>query len=240
MGKYGGSGEPSPGTHSREEVVRSCKGLVELLAIKLMGNKKAGFDLSDLISEGYVGLLQAIDKFDSSQGASFRTFAEYRITGCMKDFLRSLDQLKKTYREREKQIQPLLEAGKSVEEIAQDLHLSIEVIEESIRVIQGGAVVGYLEDLPSYRKTNLRNIWDSEEKNALEQLIEHNDVNLIREIVQSLPLKHRLVIQCIYFEDMRQEDIARVLDVVPGRISQIHRESLDILKKKAREFSKIK
>ncbi len=52
----------------------------------------------DAIQCGYVGLLQAAERFDPDAGAQFRTFAERRIRGAIQDFLRDSDSLSRRHR----------------------------------------------------------------------------------------------------------------------------------------------
>lgn len=45
----------------------------------------------DLVQEGFVGLVQAVERFDPQRGLSFSTFATYRIAGSIKDAIRDID-----------------------------------------------------------------------------------------------------------------------------------------------------
>ena len=46
------------------------------------------YQFDDLVSEGFIALFKAAEKFDPTKGASFTTYATLRIKGQMKDYLR--------------------------------------------------------------------------------------------------------------------------------------------------------
>jgi RNA polymerase sigma factor for flagellar operon FliA len=46
------------------------------------------YEINDLVSEGYKGYADACQKFDASRGVSFKTYAEFRIKGAIKDYFR--------------------------------------------------------------------------------------------------------------------------------------------------------
>lgn len=71
----------------QDELVTSCDKLVQSLARKYAGSHGA-CSLEDLAGEGYVGLLQAAQKFQPGRGIRFSTFAAPRIRGAMLDLLR--------------------------------------------------------------------------------------------------------------------------------------------------------
>lgn len=57
-------------------------------------------DFDELVSVGYVGLILAVDTFEQERGIQLKTYAQYRIRGAMFDYLRSLDWVKRTERDR--------------------------------------------------------------------------------------------------------------------------------------------
>ena len=57
-------------------------------------------DIDDLASAGIMGLLDAIEKFDPTKGASFKTYAGYRIRGAILDEIRALDWVPRSVREK--------------------------------------------------------------------------------------------------------------------------------------------
>ena len=94
-----------PAALSPNELVLRTRTMVDAIAYSLLSDVPPEVERSDLISEGYVGLVQAAQKFDVSKGVKFETFAYRRIYGAMCDFLRGLDILPRTAREKMKLIE---------------------------------------------------------------------------------------------------------------------------------------
>lgn len=69
----------------RDAIVLQLSGLVESAARKFVGS---GEPIEDLIQEGYLGLLNALDLYDPQKGVKFTTYATHLIIGQIKHYLR--------------------------------------------------------------------------------------------------------------------------------------------------------
>ena len=85
---------------TREAAILQNVVLVRDIARRFRGRVPPCITLDDLVSAGTVGLIQAVDRFDSSRGRKFKTYAQHRIHGAMLDFLREEDPLSRTERRR--------------------------------------------------------------------------------------------------------------------------------------------
>ena len=65
--------------------------MVRFLALRIRERLPQQVEMEDLISAGIVGLMDALQKFDSTKKVQFRTYAQFRVRGAMLDSLRSLD-----------------------------------------------------------------------------------------------------------------------------------------------------
>src|SRR5438132_4582378 len=106
---------------------------VRLIARRIQERLPDNISLDDLVSIGVIGLISAIDRFDSSHNVKLKTYAEYKIRGAILDSLRGLDWAPRQQRKRSKQIEAAISAAEqrlhrspSEEEIAAQLGLSIE------------------------------------------------------------------------------------------------------------------
>src|SRR5512141_2198314 len=61
---------------------------VEALARRMAASMPHSIDISDLVQDGVVGLIDAAKRFDEDRGIKFETFAERRVRGAMIDALR--------------------------------------------------------------------------------------------------------------------------------------------------------
>jgi RNA polymerase sigma factor for flagellar operon FliA len=74
----------------RDRLVEQHLSLVQAIAAKLKRSLGRSIDYDDLVGYGTKGLLEAATRFDPTQGATFTTFAYYRIRGAMLDGLRTM------------------------------------------------------------------------------------------------------------------------------------------------------
>ena len=86
------------GRIKQSELLTQYMPLVRRQALTLQVRLPASIELDDLIQAGMVGLLEALGRFDATQGATFATFASQRIRGAMMDELRTRDWLPRSVR----------------------------------------------------------------------------------------------------------------------------------------------
>jgi RNA polymerase sigma factor for flagellar operon FliA len=78
---------------------------VQPIAERMRSTLPGHVDVDDLVQEGFLGLSDAMDRFDPAHGAKFETFSSRRIGGSMQDWLRSLDHVPRLMRRRAKIVQ---------------------------------------------------------------------------------------------------------------------------------------
>jgi RNA polymerase sigma factor for flagellar operon FliA len=202
----------------------------------------------DLISAGMVGLIDAVDGYDAGRGCSLKTYSGLRIRGAMLDELRRQDWVPRTVHR----------DGKIYERAAQKLgqKLGREAVPEEIR-LELGMTVQAFEQFSTRAQTSamfsLNESWSDEDGNAIdrvdllpcletrtpfEEAVGEEDRLLLREELKRLPRTEKLVLSLYYMEDLRQKEIAKMIEVKESRVSQIHTEALKRLTaamRKARE-----
>src|SRR6185312_15960066 len=89
----------------REQLILDHLPQVRLIARRIHERVPASVSLDDLISTGILGLIAAIDRYDSSQEVKLKTYAEYKIRGAILDSLRDLDWAPRQQRKRAKLIE---------------------------------------------------------------------------------------------------------------------------------------
>ena len=94
-----------PPAADREAVVREFLPSIKFHAAKLKLRLPPNIEMDDLVSSGIVGLLDALDRFDSSRGIKFKTYAEFRIRGTMLDYLREMDWFPRSARQSANRLQ---------------------------------------------------------------------------------------------------------------------------------------
>jgi RNA polymerase sigma factor for flagellar operon FliA len=89
---------PAVPTADREADVRAFLPLIEWIARHLSHADTPWFGREDLVQEGVLGLLDALEKYDETYVNTFKTYAERRIKGAMQDALREQDWVPRSVR----------------------------------------------------------------------------------------------------------------------------------------------
>ena len=131
--KYGYKGDDA----GKEKLIIEYLPLIRKIAGKLSIALPPTLDENDLIGSGIIGLLEAMERFDSSRGVDFKTFASLRIKGAMIDELRKLSWAPRSFFTQYRQVQ---EAGERVaqklkreptsEEIAHELGWTVNEVDQ--------------------------------------------------------------------------------------------------------------
>jgi len=196
----------------------------------------------DLLQAGLVGLIEAVKRYDPKRGVGFESFAQFRIKGAILDELRAYDLLPRPLRKKVKALEDAYlrlekELGRvpSLEELASELGLSLEALEEEFRRFFFLKVVsfdGLLEDFSREKLEEM--LMDSSSKDPLELLGLSELRDHLAEAIEELPERHKLVLSLYYFEELTMKEIALVLGISEGRVSQIHSEAILALRAKLR------
>ena len=190
----------------------------------------------DLNSAGLVGLLQAVRSFSTSGGASFETFARFRIRGAVLDELRRLDWVPRLVHDKARKIQNALgdleqRLGNppSEEQMAHALGLSPEEYRGWLDDIRPIAFIS-LDAAPHSDApegvTPHDSIADDSQEDPAESASRSELKELVALRIQQLPKIQQKVMALYYFEDLRLREIAEAFGLTESRISQIHSQAI--------------
>jgi RNA polymerase sigma factor for flagellar operon FliA len=85
---------------NREAIIREYAPMIKYVAGRIAMRLPPHIEVDDLVSVGVLGLFDAIQKYDPSRGARFKTYAEFRVRGAILDELRSLDWVPRSVRQK--------------------------------------------------------------------------------------------------------------------------------------------
>ena len=92
-------------TLTREEIIHKYLHLVKYVAGRISINLPSHVEIHDLVNEGILGLIDAINKYDDSRGVKFETYAITRINGAILDALRALDWVPRAVRQKAREME---------------------------------------------------------------------------------------------------------------------------------------
>lgn len=202
----------------------------------------------ELKSLGFLGLVDALTKFDPSRDLKFDTYASFRIRGAILDGLRKEDWLPRGTREKAKKIEAKIEELEqqflrhvTAEEVANELDMSVEELQQIMAEYYTANILSMDDQIKDQEEMDGKGydikddrISTPEEEVAKEELIQE----LSREIA-GLSEKEKLVLSLFYQEELTLTEIGEILNLSTSRISQIHSKALFKLRNKLKKVSGI-
>jgi RNA polymerase sigma factor FliA len=226
----------------RSKLIRDNLELVDILVGRMTTQVPSFMNRDDMRSAGMVGLIDAANKFDASKNILFKTFAEYRIRGAILDEMRKLDWFSRSLRDKQSriaktlsQLELTLARDPEDHEVAQAMGISVEEYQKMLSEVSHLGCVSLNETLDNSEqgKSFLDTLEDQREDSSPGSRLENHELTkIMSEILTKLSEKERLVISLYYYEELTQKEIAEVLEISEGRVSQLHSQALIKLKNK--------
>lgn len=225
-----------------EQRINEYAPLVRRMAHHLAAKLPSSVQIDDIIQAGLIGLMDAANRFEASQGNQFETYAVQRIRGAMLDELRQNDWLPRSMRKSLRQIENAvskleqrLGRQPSEGELAQELGVPLPEYQTMLQDARGYQLIhfgdfstdedDYLErHLPDNRANPLERIQDEKFRAALVKAIE------------ALPEREKLLMGLYYEQDMNFREIAVVMDVSESRVCQLHSQAVARLRGRLKDW----
>jgi RNA polymerase sigma factor FliA len=218
----------------RERLIMEHLPQVRLIARRIHERLPENVSLEDLISTGIIGLISAIDRFDTSHNVKLKTYAEYKIRGAILDSLRGLDWAPRQQRKRSKQIEAAIAVieqrvhrAPTEDEIAAQLGVRMEEYHEWLVDIRG-VNLGSLECASGDEdgRDLLKYISDDEE-NWPSRLLERSELEkLLATALDKMPYIERTVLSLYFHEELTLREIAKVVKLHESRVSQLKSQAI--------------
>ena len=207
----------------RERVVDAYLPFARILAGKrYAGRTYSELEFADYLQYALIGLLEAIDRFDPARGIKFETFAAPRIDGAILSGIQTLSEKQEQVKARQRIVADRVQSVKADPPNQDDPDAVFGYLAE----LAIGLAVGLaLEDSGMYQEEHQSYPDNSYHSIELKQLRTQ-----IRALVDSLPHAERRVIMYHYLQQFAFEEIAKIMAVTRGRVSQLHRAALNRLK----------
>lgn len=218
---------------AKEKLVKHNLGLIKSV---LRGFSNRGYDMDDLFQIGSIGLLKAIEKFDTSYDVKFSTYAVPMIAGEIKRFLRddglikvsrSLKQTANKVKYAQEKLLKKYGREATIQEISDELGIDKE---EIVMALESSYSPDYLYDVVHQNEGNPLFLIDKidldedREKEIIEKII-------LKEMLSQLKERDRQVIILRYFKDKTQVQVAKMLGISQVQVSRIEKKIIQDLKR---------
>lgn len=224
---YKESGDPG----ARERLIVQYAPLVKYVAGRVSAGLPPQVEQADLISDGIIGLMDAIDKFQPERGLQFQTYAVRRIRGAIIDGLRRSDWVPRSVRDKFREIdaaQAALERrlGRTPDDAEVAAELSISVNE--LRSVYGKISYTHVASLDE-----LGTAYETSSAQQLTFVADHDldgPPECLRAVHQ-LPDRDRVIVALYYWEQFTLAEIGLVLGISESRVSQLHTRAMLTLRR---------
>lgn len=233
IGEYHRTGD----INLRNDIVLRYLELVRIIAVSLRNIYSKYAATEDIINEGVIALMSAIDSFDTEKGVKFETYANLKVKGAIIDFVRKQDWVPRHVRHFGKELDAaynelFVKLGRHPknDEIAEYMGVTREKLDKSMSEAAGAITLSFEEllyednfDTPGGEAADAR-LYDEELK------------QVIADAINQLKPKSKQVVTLYYYEKLKFNEIAKVLGVTESRVCQIHSKAMLLLKHELQEY----
>lgn len=225
----------------RNFIVENSLNLVKIIAAKTLQGYHSVYNRDDVQSEGVIGLMDAIERYDINSGVKFETYASIRVRGAILDFLRRQEEaprrLVKLNREIERasnELHSTLNRPCEKQELLRHLNITEKEYDDARRSAAATNAVSF-ESLEW--DDGIQFEADKGQGNQSEERLE--DKELLKKLaadIRYLSEREQTILSLYYVDEVKFKDIAQLLGVSQSRVWQIHNEALKKLKLRLRDY----
>ena len=211
---------------AREQLFSLHVGFARRVAARHYRDRGGDVEFQDLFQLACAGLLEALDRFEPDNGAPFTAFARRRVSGAVLDGIGKLSEAREqlSFRRRMR-----AERARSLGSPGAETLSAADALSALIEMAVGLAVGLMLDDPALYASGETDRRPDAYESLAWKQA-----VTRLHAEVATLPERERAVLTLHYLEGVAFDEIGAALGVSKGRVSQIHKAALGLIRKRLR------
>jgi len=221
------------GQINKDQLVQRFAPLVKRIAYHLMARLPSSVQVDDLIQNGMMGLLDAINRFEAGMGAQFETYAAQRVRGAMLDGLRENDWLPRSLRRDFRRIEVAISQleqqfgrAPSEQELANSLDMSLAEYQKMLQDARGHQLISF-EDMVEDGDEDFLERHLTDESSEPSKLLEDQSLRqILAQGIELLPEREKLMMALYYEQDLNLREIGAVMNVTESRICQLHSQAV--------------
>ena len=213
-------------------LIENNMGLVRKIAWHMHGRVKSAVEIEDLIQIGMYGLVTAAQNYVVKEGVSFASYAGIRIRGEIVDHLRRNSNLCRTT------IQMQQQYNASFEKLSRQLQREPKNSEISKDMgLEASELDNWEQAFAANTHQSLDSVYDefsiwfaSNDQSPEDELSDTELRENLVEALKTLPEREAMLVQLYYVEELNVYEIAEVLEITTGRVSQIKKSAISRLR----------
>lgn len=231
----------------RNQIIMKYSYLVKCIALQLRGVYKQFADVDDIINEGIITLIDAVNKYDLNKSTKFGTYATIRIRGSIIDYVRKQDWVPRRVKKLAKEIDEIesklrldLNRDPTPLEISNKLNISVDEYNKRLSETHSVNVLSY-EQVLTDKLTDGIEIKNSDVPNEVSPEKYMDNIELKQVLAQSidnLTERERIIISLYYYEELKLKEISKILEVSESRVCQIHSNAVKKLRNQLSKYMK--
>lgn len=214
----------------RERLIMQSVPLVHYILGRMNIHRGAGCEYEDLVHQGLLGLIDAVNHYDLKHGTRFSTYASVRIRGKILDYLRSCDWMSRSARQRVRAIQAVVaefwrteNREPTDEEIAERLGITVDEVRQGL--LDSSRVLISLDSRAAAIEEDYTlhdSLPDNRQPDPEDVVTEQDLQSRMVAALQKLPEREQLVLSLYYYEELTLREIGEILNISESRVCQIH------------------
>ncbi len=217
---------------SINDLIQDNIDLVKKIAWQLHARVQNIVEIEDLMQQGMEGLVHAAQKYTPKEGVNFAQYAKLRIRGSIIDYLRKNSNLCRTTIKKKQEFDKYkidLENKLNREATERELIAYMGINDDEYNYWKQAFEANVVQSLDSaYNEYSI--IFASKDENPESSLENKELKNQIREALNILNQREAMVAQLYYVEELNVYEIADVLEISTGRVSQIKKSIIEKLR----------
>jgi len=217
----------------KNELINKNMSIVKKIAYFYLGRVHQVVEVEDLLQIGMVGLIEAAHNYAPQEGVTFENYARLRIKGAIIDFLRKSSNLcrgtikrKQDFDKASRKLEVDFRRLPTSEEVATELNISVSEL------------MSWKHDFAASKHQSIEEATDaygdflfSGDPSVEDKILNGELKSILRANMGQLNKQQLLVLQLYYVEELNVYEIAEILSVSTGRVSQIKSAAVKELRK---------
>lgn len=225
-----------PSQALRDQLVTRYLPYARAIAARLYARRGGqDFEFDDYLQYASLGLMECVDRYQPGLGASFKTYATTRMTGAILNGLEKLTERQQQVAiQRRLMLQEERAASLANADGEADGGESAEDLFRRLASVGVGVALGVLLEgsgLIEWQESDSPHGFGAYEQVELKQLRDR-----VVALVSALPERERHIVRAHYMQDVPFQDIAAEMGVTKGRISQLHKRALSMLRQELTRY----
>ena len=230
------------GRKTKSDEMATYAPLVRRIANQMMVKLPASVELDDLIQAGMMGLLDALSRYEETQGVQFEFYAAQRIRGAILDELRGSDWLPRGLRRNARTIEQALQKlqqqkgrAPTETEIATALSMTLADYQKLLVELQGSQLLYYEDFDREDADAFIENRAAENDSTPLDHLLDHDLRESVVAAIEALPEREKMMMSLYYEQDLNLREIGAVMGVSESRVCQIHSQAIARIRSRLRD-----